>query len=105
MGVLFVLALGGCAVGDFLVGAPSPRERVATSGLLARRCGGCHAVPSPQSMSAEEWRAAVDRMHRRMTLPDAEWDSLALLARRGAGRRAPEAPRSGSRGSGTLDVP
>lgn len=82
LGVLFVLALGGCAVGDFLTGAPSPRERVATSGILARRCGGCHEVPNPHSMTGAEWRAAVERMQRRMTLPDAEWDSLALLARR-----------------------
>ena len=82
LSVVFVLALGGCAVGDFIAGAPSSRERVASSGILARRCGGCHAVPNPQSMGAADWRAAVDRMQRRMTLPAAEWDSLALLARR-----------------------
>jgi len=81
LALLFVLALGGCAVGDFLVGAPSTRDRVTSSGLLARRCSGCHAVPNPAAMSAHQWNAALDRMHRRMTLPDVEWDSLAVLAR------------------------
>lgn len=76
-----VLALTGCAMGRYIAGAPSTREQGTTNGLLARRCGGCHAIPHPEAMPAAEWRAALDRMHQRMRLPASEWDSLATLAR------------------------
>ena len=79
--LLCALGLGGCAVGDFLTGAPSSRERIASTGIVARRCSGCHALPNPAAMSRADWLAGLDRMHRRMTLPAAEWDSLARLAR------------------------
>ena len=81
LGLIFALALGGCAVGDFLVGAPSTRERIASTGIVARRCTGCHVAPNPARMARTEWLAGLDRMHRRMQLPAAEWDSLARLAR------------------------
>lgn len=79
--VLFAFGLGGCAVGDFLTGAPSSRERIASTGLVTRRCSGCHDLPNPAAMTRTEWLAGLDRMHRRMELPAAEWDSLARLAR------------------------
>lgn len=73
--------LAGCAVGRFVVGAPSPGSAPHAQGLLVRRCGSCHDVPDPASMSPADWRAALERMHRRMRLPAAEWDSLAAMAR------------------------
>ncbi len=79
--LLVALGLGGCAVGDFLAGAPSSRERIASTGIVARRCSGCHALPNPAAMTRVDWLAGLDRMHRRMQLPAAEWDSLSRLAR------------------------
>lgn len=81
IGLVFALALGGCAVGEFLAGAPSTRERITSTDIVARRCAGCHVPPNPARMSRVEWLAGLDRMHRRMQLPPAEWDSLARLAR------------------------
>jgi hypothetical protein len=49
--------------------------------LLARRCAGCHKVPKPAEMERTKWLAALGRMHKRMTLPAAEWDSLAAMGR------------------------
>lgn len=76
------LALTGCAVGRFIVGAPADGRSDPRNALLARRCGGCHEIPDPAKMPAAEWRDALTRMHRRMSLPAAEWDSLAAMARR-----------------------
>ena len=50
--------------------------------LLQRRCQGCHARPKPEKLSAEKWQAALDRMHKKVRLEAADWDSLAALARR-----------------------
>ena len=83
LGLGLAAAVGGCAVGRFLAGAPpAGREAVPSSSLLARRCGGCHAVPDPSAMEGAEWRAALERMRQRIRLPATEWDSLASLARK-----------------------
>ena len=74
------LTVSGCAVGEFLAGAPSARSSSPTHVLLARRCGGCHEIPDPRSMSAADWRAGLERMKRRLRLPASEWDSLAAMA-------------------------
>ena len=84
--VAFVLALacGGCAVGRFVAGAPGARSAsvsAADQSLLGRRCGGCHEIPNPAAMSDDAWRASLERMKRRMSLPASEWDSLAAMAR------------------------
>ena len=63
-----------------VTGAPSSRSMTPARALLAQRCGGCHAVPDPASMSAGAWQAALERMKRRMRLPASEWDSLAAMA-------------------------
>jgi hypothetical protein len=76
--------LSGCAAGRFIAGALSTRDASLRSGLLVRRCGGCHEIPDPTSMSGAEWRASLTRMRLRMHLPESEWDSLATLARSGA---------------------
>jgi hypothetical protein len=86
-------ALAGCAAGRWIAGAPAPGEAPraaarpahaprASASLLASRCANCHAVPDPHAMSADAWLGSLDRMKRRMRLPDSEWDSLATLARR-----------------------
>jgi len=82
LAVTLVAAAGGCAAhhelqGSSSAGPPLPAESKA---LLARRCGGCHAIPDPTGMSAEKWLAALERMKKRMELPAAEWDSLAVMA-------------------------
>jgi hypothetical protein len=80
---LALLVLGGtlssCAVGEFIAGAPSNRQRAAANGLLERRCSGCHAVPDPLAMSGAQWQSALRRMERRIQLPASEWDSLAAM--------------------------
>lgn len=78
-GTLLALAVSGCAVGDFITGAPSARSITATHGLLARRCAGCHAVPVPEAMTAAAWEKSLARMKQRMQLPASEWDSLAAM--------------------------
>lgn len=91
---LVAFALAGCAAGRWLAGAPTPgtapiaahahSKPLPASGasLLARRCANCHEVPDPHAMSAAAWLGSLDRMKLRMRLPDAEWDSLAALAKR-----------------------
>ena len=84
--------LCSCAVGNWIVGAPSAahapqatRVTVTPGGstLVARRCANCHQAPDPAAMSAEAWNAGLERMKLRMHLPAAEWDSLAAMAGRG----------------------
>lgn len=70
----------GCAVGNFLTGAPSSRSMTPSRALLVRRCSGCHMVPEPASMSMAAWQAALARMKQRMRLPASEWDSLAAMS-------------------------
>jgi len=82
-GVLAVVALtlisSGCAVGNFITGAPSSRTTTPSGALLVRRCSGCHLVPDPAAMSTAAWRASLERMKQRMRLPASEWDSLAAM--------------------------
>jgi hypothetical protein len=75
------LSVASCAVGNFIAGAPSTHERTASAGLLAHRCGSCHEIPDPNAMTGKQWQDALERMHRRMQLPDSEWDSLAAMGR------------------------
>jgi hypothetical protein len=70
----------GCAVGNFVTGAPSKRSVTANRALLERRCSNCHATPDPGSMSGADWQASLERMKRLMQLPASEWDSLAVMA-------------------------
>jgi len=77
-----ILLVTGCAVGNFIVGKPKETSTGANHALLARRCGGCHEIPDPHTMTAAEWQAGLARMKRRLTLPAAEWDTLAAMARR-----------------------
>ena len=66
----------GCAGGTRFVRAPAtPGERI-----LARRCESCHVRPNPTAMSREDWLQALDEMHERISIPTAEWDTLASLA-------------------------
>ena len=95
--IAIALVTTGCAVGSFVTGAPPSHStepgsegnpRIATARvtparvLLARRCSGCHVTPEPASMSASEWRDGLERMKRRMRLPESEWDSLAAMSPR-----------------------
>lgn len=78
---LLALALvgAGCAVANFVTGAPPAGSTPTSSSLLVRRCSGCHATPNPAAMSAAQWQAALERMKLRMRLPAVEWDSLAAM--------------------------
>lgn len=82
MGVVMAVALfaGGCAVGNFVTGAPPSRSATPARGLLVRRCSGCHDTPDPTLMSPSAWRIGLDRMKLRMRLPAGEWDSLAAMS-------------------------
>ena len=86
--VVVALALGttGCAVGNFIAGAPSSHSLASSQVLLERRCSGCHMLPEPSSMSVAAWQAALERMKLRMRLPASEWDSLAAMPALGARR-------------------
>jgi len=75
----------GCAAGRWVAGAPSAKTAPAEA-LLIRRCSGCHEIPNPDMMTADEWRASLVRMQRRMTLPASEWQALADMAGSDAGR-------------------
>jgi hypothetical protein len=77
--IALTLITTGCAVGNFVTGAPSSRSMTPTRALLVRRCSGCHRVPEPAAMSAAAWQAALERMKQRMRLPSSEWDSLAAM--------------------------
>jgi len=70
------LLLGGC--GPSLPDPDSPGARV-----LAERCGGCHRVYAPASMTAEMWRYQVDRMRALFAQRGIPWlppgDERALL--------------------------
>ena len=74
-----VVLTTGCAVGRLITGEPVQRSFAAHHALLERRCAGCHVVPEPEAMSAVAWQASLERMKRRMQLPQAEWDSLAVM--------------------------
>jgi len=80
--VALLAVAAGCAAHHERMGSAGVSGVAAEPGspLLARRCGGCHAVPRPATMTAEKWLAALERMKRRMELPAAEWDTLAALA-------------------------
>lgn len=71
------VALAGCAAAAARRGAtPVTADGHA---LLRRRCASCHAEPHPERMSHDDWLYALARMRKRMTLPAAEWDSLAAM--------------------------
>lgn len=74
-----VIPLAGCAVGRFVVGAPAPGSARPAQAILLRRCSSCHATPDPAAMTAAEWQAGLALMKQRLHLPQAEWDSLAVL--------------------------
>jgi len=77
--ILIAIVALGCAAG-----AARPGATPVTAGgasLLRHRCASCHAVPRPDRMSHDDWLYALTRMRKRMTLPAAEWDSLAAMAR------------------------
>ena len=78
-GVLVVglaVAVAGC--GGSLPDPESPGARV-----LATRCGGCHRVYAPGSMTAEMWRFQLGRMRALFTDRGIPWlapdDERALL--------------------------
>jgi hypothetical protein len=81
--VTLVWAAGGCAAHRPMGEAGS--DRTSIPALVTQRCGGCHAVPDPASMTGEKWLAGLERMKRRIELPAAEWDSLASMASAHAG--------------------
>jgi hypothetical protein len=78
-GIAIMLSISGCAVGNFLTGAPSSRSTRSPQALLQRRCSSCQVVPEPSSMSSLAWQSALERMQRRIRLPQSEWDSLAAM--------------------------
>jgi hypothetical protein len=75
--LLGAILLVGC--GQSLPDPDSPGARV-----LAARCGGCHRVYAPSSMTAEMWRYQVDRMRGLFAQRGIPWlppdDERALLA-------------------------
>jgi cytochrome c5 len=99
-----ILLAGGCAAHDELAKPPEPGGAREVSGsasaepasdsastgdpsgqaLLSRRCKSCHARPDLNKYDHEAWMKALTRMRRRMRLPEAGWDSLAVLVPEGA---------------------
>ena len=96
------LVAGGCAAGNQMKagsgeGAAAADTAAASAAgatalasmsgdeLLQKRCKSCHAVPEPEGYKHEEWIKALTKMKRRIKLPAASWDSLAVLV-------PPEAP-------------
>jgi len=77
---VLALACAGCAVGNFLTGAPPAGSSHPASSLLTRRCSGCHVTPDPARMTSAHWQSALERMKQRMRLPASEWDSLAAMS-------------------------
>ena len=71
--------LAGCSAGRFIAGASSTKPAATNDSLLGRRCSGCHEQPSPSAMTADEWQESLERMKRRMHLPEAEWAALAAM--------------------------
>ena len=80
--LMLVVALAGCAAHHAAEsGAANPTASSTSAGseILTRRCSGCHARPDPAKLSAEQWQAALERMKHKITLPAAEWDTLAAM--------------------------
>jgi len=73
------LAALGCATGGGGQNAATSASEPYARQLLRRRCQGCHRLPRPEAKSGSAWQAALTRMKRRVTLPPADWDSLAAL--------------------------
>jgi len=48
--------------------------------LLQRRCQSCHALPDPRRLTPARWEIALEKMQRRVPLPEADWDRLYDLA-------------------------
>ncbi len=71
-----LLLAAGC--GPSLPDPESPGARV-----LASRCGGCHRVYAPGTMTADMWRFQLDRMHQLFAQRGLPWlapaDEQALL--------------------------
>ena len=77
--VLASLVALGCAAGGGSKNVPAHYSQTYAGQLLQHRCEGCHRVPRPERMTGQEWQTALRRMKRRVTLPAADWDSLATL--------------------------
>jgi len=88
---LLLLALG-CAAGQRMAAAPAAPEATPAHAILAKRCANCHRLPEPARMSRDRWLRALDRMRRRVRLPEAEWDTLATLAAADSAGAAAPAP-------------
>jgi hypothetical protein len=79
------LAAGGCA-------RALPEEGSADAALYVQRCGSCHAVQHPKTLTAAMWQVQVDRMDSkfrgaRMKPPEGEERARILeYLKRNAGR-------------------
>lgn len=71
--VLAILAIAfTCAV--FSNGCKVPESIAAKSGaqLWGENCNRCHNAPDPRTFSDDQWDAAVEHMHQKAILTDAE---------------------------------
>lgn len=73
-------ALGTAAVASCLLlsacSRPLPEEGTPQANLYAFRCGGCHPVYQPRTLTAAMWKIQIDRMDKKFTptgvpMPDA----------------------------------
>lgn len=62
----FVLGALGC-------GPALPEPESAGAAVLRGRCGSCHRVSAPGSMTIEMWRVQIDRMHERFAQAGVPW--------------------------------
>jgi hypothetical protein len=60
LGVALVCAAGACACSRPLPDAESPPAK-----LYAARCGGCHAVYQPATLTPHMWQVQVERMDQK----------------------------------------
>lgn len=45
-------------------GTTLPESDAPGAAVLRQRCGGCHGLYAPGSMTLEMWKVQLDRMHR-----------------------------------------
>ena len=83
------ISVAGCSVGRFIVGAPPAGTVRPSMTILVRRCSGCHEIPDPAAMTAAEWQAGLVLMQKRITMPQADWDTLGVLQKTTGAREAP----------------
>ena len=70
----------------------APTEETAIAAIHTRKCGSCHAPPSPKSRAREELDAAFSRHKNRVQLTPAQWDAMLNYLATSAGSTSRQPP-------------